>query len=119
MRKAVIAKFPQNEDIKEILLQTGNEKIIEATTDDYYWGCGTDGTGKNMLGKILMEVRQLLRGAVHRAKVKKTNEIIYICEECDLTYDSENTSDIIITVFDTYAEKKGIEPLWSELELFD
>lgn len=137
MRKAVIAKFSQNEDIKEILLQTGNKKIIEATTDDYYWGCGTDGTGKNMLGEILMEVRQLLRdkeafvshncprcrkfgiGAVYRAKVKKTNEIIYICEECDLTYDSENTSDIIISAFDTYAEKKGIEPLWSELELLD
>ena len=60
MRKAVLAKFSQNPDIKEILLQTGEEEIIEATTDDYYWGCGSKGTGKNMLGKILMEVRELL-----------------------------------------------------------
>lgn len=61
MRKAVLAKFSQNPDIKEILLQTGDEEIVEATTDDYYWGCGSKGTGKNMLGKILMEVRELLR----------------------------------------------------------
>ena len=61
MKKAVLAKFSQNPDIKEILLQTGDEEIVEATTDDYYWGCGSKGTGKNMLGKILMEVRELLR----------------------------------------------------------
>lgn len=44
-----------------ILLSTGNEEIIEKTTKDYYWGCGEDGTGKNMLGKILMETRDVLR----------------------------------------------------------
>ena len=61
MRRAVLRKFESNADIREILLNTGNEELIEQTTDDYYWGCGTDGTGKNMLGKILMEVREQLR----------------------------------------------------------
>jgi hypothetical protein len=28
---------------------------------DYYWGCGADDSGKNMLGLILMEVREILR----------------------------------------------------------
>ncbi|GAB4239826.1 MAG: hypothetical protein Kow00121_66390 [Elainellaceae cyanobacterium] len=28
---------------------------------DYYWGCGKDGSGKNKLGQILMEVREILR----------------------------------------------------------
>lgn len=60
MRKAVYAKFQQNEDIKSILLSTGQEEIIEVATNDYYWGCGKEGTGKNMLGKILMETRDLL-----------------------------------------------------------
>ena len=60
MRKAVFEKFSQNEDIKKILLSTGDEELIENTSDDYYWGCGTKGTGKNMLGKILMEVREKL-----------------------------------------------------------
>ena len=60
MRKAVWAKFTQNIDIKDILISTGRETIIEKTTNDYYWGCGKDGSGKNMLGIILMEVREKL-----------------------------------------------------------
>lgn len=61
MRKAVLEKFKENNDAKKILLSTGDEEIIEKTTKDYYWGCGEDGTGKNMLGKILMETRDILR----------------------------------------------------------
>ncbi len=61
MRKAVLAKFSQNTEIKEKLLETGEETIVEKTTNDYYWGCGTNGTGKNMLGIILMETREHLR----------------------------------------------------------
>ena len=61
MRRAVLEKFKANSDAKKILLSTGNEDIIEKTTKDYYWGCGEDGTGKNMLGKILMETREILR----------------------------------------------------------
>lgn len=61
MMKAVLQKFTTHSDIRDILISIGNEEIIEETTDDYYWGCGTTGTGKNMLGKILMEVRSLLR----------------------------------------------------------
>jgi len=60
MRVAVLEKFRTNADIRATLLSTGNQEIIEATTDDYYWGCGNDGTGLNMLGKILMEVRTVL-----------------------------------------------------------
>ncbi len=61
MMKAVLQKFTTHGDIRDILISRGNEEIIEETTDDYYWGCGTTGTGKNMLGNILMEVRSLLR----------------------------------------------------------
>lgn len=34
--------------------------IVEKSTNDYNWGCGKDGSGKNMLGRILMDVRELL-----------------------------------------------------------
>lgn len=61
MRRAVLEKFKANNDVKEILLSTGDDQIIEKTAKDYYWGCGEDGTGKNMLGKILMETRDILR----------------------------------------------------------
>ena len=60
MRKAVLRKFQTHADIREILLSTKNQEIIENSPIDTYWGCGADGTGKNMLGIILMEVRDLL-----------------------------------------------------------
>ncbi len=61
MRRAVKAKFEQHEDIREILLKTGDAEIIENAPGDYYWGIGSRGDGKNMLGIILMEVREELR----------------------------------------------------------
>jgi ribA/ribD-fused uncharacterized protein len=61
MRTAVRAKFSSHAALRDLLLSTGGEELIERSTDDYYWGCGADGTGKNMLGKILMEIRAELR----------------------------------------------------------
>jgi ribA/ribD-fused uncharacterized protein len=64
MREAVYLKFSSNQDILQVLLGTEGEELIEKTTDDYYWGCGTTAKGKNMLGKILMETRDKLRREV-------------------------------------------------------
>jgi N-glycosidase YbiA len=61
MRKAVLQKFRTHADIQEILLATGDEVLVENSPIDYYWGCGKDGSGKNKLGQILMEVREVLR----------------------------------------------------------
>lgn len=61
MRKSVLEKFKSNKDIQTILLSTEEEVIVENTSSDYYWGDGKCGTGKNMLGKILMETREVLR----------------------------------------------------------
>jgi N-glycosidase YbiA len=63
MRKAVLRKFETHADIREILLSTNNLPIVENAPRDYYWGCGKDGSGKNMLGQILMEIREILRAA--------------------------------------------------------
>ena len=61
MREAVRAKFSAHKDIQQTLLDTGDEEIVEAAPGDYYWGAGADGTGKNMLGQILMQVRAELQ----------------------------------------------------------
>src|SRR5262245_42848056 len=61
MRRAVLAKFRAHEDIRARLLATGDEELVENAPGDYYWGCGADGSGKNRLGQILMEVRARLR----------------------------------------------------------
>jgi ribA/ribD-fused uncharacterized protein len=61
MREAVMQKFTQHPDLKEILLSTGTAKLVEHTKNDSYWGDGGNGSGKNKLGQILMEVREKLR----------------------------------------------------------
>lgn len=61
MLDAVRAKFTQHDDLKAILLGTGDAKLVEHTTNDSYWGDGGDGSGRNMLGQILMRVRDELR----------------------------------------------------------
>ena len=61
MREALRAKFTQNEELKKILLETGDAHLVEHTTNDRYWGDGGDGSGKNMLGKLLMELRDELK----------------------------------------------------------
>ncbi|GAA6615276.1 NADAR family protein [Scytonema sp. NUACC26] len=65
MKKAVLCKFQTHADIREILLSTGDVELVENSPIDYYWGYGADGSGKNMLGKILMEVREILRNSDH------------------------------------------------------
>ena len=55
------ATFSQNEDLKEKLLDTGNEHLEEGNTwGDKIWGT-VNGKGQNNLGKILMMVREELR----------------------------------------------------------
>ena len=45
---------------RALLLATGDAKLVEHTENDDYWGDGGDGRGKNMLGRILMDVRGAL-----------------------------------------------------------
>jgi N-glycosidase YbiA len=66
MTEAVRAKFTQHDELRGILLSTGDAKIVEHTEHDDFWGDGGDGRGKNMLGQILMRIRSELREAEQR-----------------------------------------------------
>lgn len=62
MFEICLAKFSQNENLKQKLLDTGNEYLEEGNTwGDTYWGT-VNGKGKNKLGKTLMKVRECLKG---------------------------------------------------------
>lgn len=63
MHRAVEAKFIQHSDLRRLLLSTEDAELIEHTVNDAYWGDGGDGRGQNMLGRILMKVREELRRA--------------------------------------------------------
>tara|TARA_A100001391_G_scaffold188617_1_gene159326 strand:+ start:23200 stop:23688 length:489 start_codon:yes stop_codon:yes gene_type:complete len=64
MRKVLRAKFTQHEDLKKLLLSTGDARLVESATVDNevnrLWG-EVNGTGRNMLGQLLMELRENLR----------------------------------------------------------
>lgn len=57
MEHVIKLKFDQNEDARINLLNTGLRPIVEHIKDDDFWGDGEDGTGQNMLGKILTKIR--------------------------------------------------------------
>lgn len=61
MYEICLAKFSQNKDLRQKLLDTGNEYLEEGNTwGDTYWGT-VNGKGKNKLGKTLMKVRECLK----------------------------------------------------------
>ncbi len=62
------AKFEQNDQLKNWLLQTGESILIEGNTwGDRVWGV-CNGIGENKLGKILMRVRNELKEVSHGGK---------------------------------------------------
>src|SRR5215217_3566976 len=63
MTEAVRAKFTQHDELRDLLLSTGDVTLVEHTVNDAYWGDGGDGSGRNMLGQVLMRVRAELREA--------------------------------------------------------
>jgi ribA/ribD-fused uncharacterized protein len=64
MREVLRAKFTQHADLKDLLLSTGEARLVESATVDNevnrLWG-EVNGTGRNKLGILLMEIREDLR----------------------------------------------------------
>lgn len=71
--KANIAKFSQNDRLREYLLSTADKILVEASPKDTVWGIGMAESapdacnpalwrGENLLGFALMTVRDILRG---------------------------------------------------------
>jgi len=57
---ALKTKFTQHENLKSLLINTGNRELIERSLTDNFWGNGKNGKGANNLGKLLMRVRSEL-----------------------------------------------------------
>lgn len=65
-----VKKFGSSEELKNVLLGTGERVLVETSPDDKIWGVGfttaeaegrEDEWGNNGLGKALMRARQRLR----------------------------------------------------------
>ena len=74
MYEVNLAKYSQFEDYRKILLSTGNKELVEVNGKDTVWGIGLYANdsrihdpkqwkGQNLLGKVLMKVREeLIKG---------------------------------------------------------
>ena len=67
LKRGLAHKFDQNDDLRSRLLKTGDHLLVEASSDDHACGIGFSAQnamknvknwGQNMLGKMLMEVRE-------------------------------------------------------------
>ena len=62
MKRIVFDKFYRHEHLKEMLFETGNLYLEEANQwGDVFWGKDHKLGGENELGKVLMEIRTILR----------------------------------------------------------
>lgn len=61
MRAVQMAKFTQHAYLRNALIETGDAVLMEESTMDAFWGIGKKGAGRNMLGLLLMEIRDELR----------------------------------------------------------
>lgn len=60
MFQALTMKFTQRKELRDALLLTADEELVEDSPTDLYWGIGKDGTGLNKLGRMLQLVRAQL-----------------------------------------------------------
>ncbi|KAF9445330.1 hypothetical protein P691DRAFT_675836 [Macrolepiota fuliginosa MF-IS2] len=66
MEEVLWHKFNQHEDLRTMLLKTGESELVYADPQDPYWGSGTrygqggEYHGANYLGKLLVKVRERL-----------------------------------------------------------
>lgn len=78
MRTIVKAKFDQNPYLKERLVKVTGKIVEDNYWKDTFWGI-CNGVGQNMLGKILMEVRdEALKsfGAVYTCSMTNVNDMV-------------------------------------------
>jgi ribA/ribD-fused uncharacterized protein len=61
LHEIVKEKVLQHQEVRDALLATGDEEIVEVNPTDDFWGNGKDGNGQNQMGKILMKIREELK----------------------------------------------------------
>lgn len=61
MKEILREKVQQHPYIKKKLLDSNGRELIEDSPDDNFWGWGEHKDGKNMLGKLWMEIREEIK----------------------------------------------------------
>ena len=86
MRDVLMAKFNQHPKLKELLLATGDAYLVAHTPvseSDAFWGDHANGTGKNHLGVLLMELREQLGGGKVQPQPPQPEYTDFIKKKCE------------------------------------
>ena len=60
MKTALQAKFEQNPELQDKLCNTEGHVLVHEASWDNYWGTGSTGKGTNLLGILLMQIRDMM-----------------------------------------------------------
>ncbi|KAL1738775.1 hypothetical protein HDZ31DRAFT_50464 [Schizophyllum fasciatum] len=89
MELTLYLKFTQHAELAAELIATGTRELVETSPNNGFWGIGTDGHGRNELGKALMRVRARLRerGRTHTqcalCQVRLLSSRSGFCSSCE------------------------------------
>ncbi len=108
MKDIVTAKFTQNPVLKDKLLATEDAYLEEGNDwGDKTWGT-VNGVGKNYLGKILMEVREILRSPKELVVLERENGFYGGYEKRDGRYEQVfNTAKNMLSFSTNYYIENG------------
>jgi ribA/ribD-fused uncharacterized protein len=113
MYKLLEDKFYHNEGLREALKSTGNRMLVEDNDwGDTFWGV-CNGKGYNMLGKMLMEIRQTIQDFDREEKKvivltgRSFDDYDLMCKRLDFYF--TNIKPIIICKDDSLAKKYADE----------
>ena len=99
MFDGILEKFRQHRDIAYKLIETRNRGIAEATVDEYYWGIGKDKSGKNVIGDILVKVRERIKEEILDSIISKCiDKEVYVLGHKNPDADSIISSYILSNV---------------------
>jgi len=61
MTRALYTKACMYEELRQVLLESKDQPIVETSSYGHYWGIGRDQRGSNQLGKIWADIRTKLQ----------------------------------------------------------
>ena len=61
MTRALYTQCQIYPEMREALVNTGEQRLVENSQFDYFWGCGRVRRGNNHYGNILMNIRNKLK----------------------------------------------------------
>ncbi len=104
-------KFSEHINIRNKLLYTGHKNIREMTVKEYYWGVGDTLDGQNNIGKILCNVREVIREEILTnilIEAKKCKKVYLVGEDKDVLFLQTILNSLHITN-ETWNEEMDVE----------